>query len=166
MLSRLFVTVSDVGPYQALVAHLRISGVQYREFTHPPAASALEYHQIVGSRLEHQAKALLFRRYGDDGSRSYLIYALPGSAEADIERLLRSTQSRRLRLATRGELQQQTGCRFGELPPVGSIFGCQLAFDSRLLGINALYFNAGCLDRSIVMDADTLVALEAPIIVQ
>ena len=153
------------GPYRALVERLDEAGVQYRELEHPPAASALEYHRIVGSRLEQQAKALLFRRYADDGAKTYLIYALPGDAEADVERLRRATQSRRLRLATREELERQTGCRFGELPPFGSIFGCGLALDGRLLGVDELYFNAGCLDRSIVLGPGALVELEAPTIV-
>src|SRR5438874_1070313 len=125
--------------YDSLVALLDRAGVTYRELEHRPAASALEYHGIVGSRLEQQAKALLFRRYAEDGAKTYLVYALPGNAEADLERVRRATGSRRLRLATRAELEQQTGCRFGELPPFGSIFGCGLAVDSRLLGEDELY---------------------------
>jgi Ala-tRNA(Pro) deacylase len=154
-----------MSPYEALRSLLDGAGVAYRELDHPPAASALEYHGIVGSRLEQQAKALLFRCYGEGGAKSYLVYALPGNAEADVEQVRRATGSRRLRLATRDELARQTGCRFGELPPFGSIFGCELALDGRLLGEDELYFNAGRLDRSIVLPPATLVALEAPTIV-
>ena len=106
------------------------------------------YDALVGSRLEQRAKALLFRRYADGGAKSYLVYALPGNAEAHVE------------------LERQTGCRFGELPPFGSIFGCALALDGRLLTVAELYFNAGRLDRSVVLTPDTLVALEAPTMVE
>jgi Ala-tRNA(Pro) deacylase len=148
--------------YDALIALLDGAGAPYRELEHPPAASAREYHAIVGSRLEQQAKALLFRRYAEDGSKSYLVFALPGNAEADLERVRRATRSRKLRLATQDELHRQTGCRFGELPPFGSIFDCELALDARLLGEDELYFNAGRLDRSVVLTPATLVAVEAP----
>jgi Ala-tRNA(Pro) deacylase len=148
--------------YDSLVELLDRAGVPYRELEHPPAASAAEYHRVVGSRLEQQAKALLFRRYAEDGTKSYLVFALPGSAEADVDRLRRATGSRRLRLATQDELHRQTGCRFGELPPFGSIFECELALDARLLGEEELYFNAGRLDCSIVLSPATLVAVEAP----
>jgi Ala-tRNA(Pro) deacylase len=158
------VTISD-RPYAALRAYLTASGTNFREVTHPPAASAREYHRIVGSRLSQQAKALLFRRYRPDGGKDYLVYALPGDAEADLGVLARETGSVRLRLATRAELEQQTRCHFGELPPVGSIFDCELVLDKRLLGEDELFFNAGCLDRSFVMSPQALVSLERPTLV-
>src|SRR5438874_6735447 len=109
--------------YDSLVALLDRAGVTYRELEHRPAASALEYHGIVGSRLEQQAKALLFRRYAEDGAKTYLVYALPGNAEADLERVRRATGSRRLRLATRGARARQTERSRRESRPVGSFFG-------------------------------------------
>ena len=77
-----------------------------------------------------------------DGGKDYVVYALPGSAEADLEALQRVTRSSRLRLATAAELELQTGCRFGELPPLGSVFDCELVLDERLLHEPELYFNA------------------------
>jgi hypothetical protein len=47
---------------------------------------------------------------------------------------------------------------------VGSIFGCELILDERLLAEDELYLNAARLDRSFVAPAD-LVALERPMIV-
>jgi Ala-tRNA(Pro) deacylase len=156
---------SSEGPHAALRAHLLDHDTPFREIQHPPAASALEYHQVVGSRLTQQAKALLCRRYRDDGGKDYVIYSLPGDAEADLGALAAASGGR-LRLATRQELERQTGCRFGELPPVGSIFGCQLILDERLLAEDELYFNAARLDRSFVVAPADLLALEQPMIVE
>jgi prolyl-tRNA editing enzyme YbaK/EbsC (Cys-tRNA(Pro) deacylase) len=50
------------------------------------------------------------------------------------------------------------------LPPVRSIFDCDLVLDERLLNEEELFFNAGCLDRSFVMSPRALVALEQPTI--
>jgi Ala-tRNA(Pro) deacylase len=157
--------MSSERPYAALRAHLLRHDIPFREIQHPPAASALEYHQVVGSRLAQQAKALLVRRYRDDGGKDYVIYALPGDAEADLDAVSAAASSVRLRLATRQELERQTGCRFGELPPVGSIFGCELILDERLIAEGELYFNAARLDRSFVVAPADLIALERPMIV-
>ena len=155
-------TSSERSPYQALRERFAATATPYREIRHAPAASARDYHAIVGSRLEQQAKALLFRRYRKDGTKDYLVYALPGNAEADIDALRAASASSRLRLATPAELEQQTGCRFGELPPLGSLFGCELVLDERLVGEPELYFNAGCLDRSFIVEPAHLVELEQP----
>jgi Ala-tRNA(Pro) deacylase len=56
-----------------------------------------------------------------------------------------------------------TGCEFGELPPVGGLFGPSLLFDQALLAEEELYFNAGSLTSSMVVSPRALHALERPI---
>jgi Ala-tRNA(Pro) deacylase len=102
--------------------------------------------------------------FAANGAKDYLIYALPGNAEADLTSLAAASASTRLRLATSAELERTTHCRFGELPPIGSIFGCQLILDARLLNQTELYFNAGRLDRSVILVPGDLVRLESPLI--
>src|SRR5689334_20261566 len=156
----------DIGrgrdPYVALRARFVAEGVPFVEISHPPAASAADYHGVVGSRLAQQAKALLLRRYRASGAKDYVIHALPGDKSADLDALRTATESARVRLATPEELVRVTGCRFGELPPVGSIFGVELVLDDRLLGESELYFNACRLDRSFIVSPDALRALERP----
>jgi len=149
-------------PYQALLERFAATRTPFREISHPPAAAAADYHVVVGSRLAQQAKALFLRRYRRDGRKDYFIYALPGDRTADLDALGRHVSSARLRLATPDELKRATGCGFGELPPVGSIFGVDLVLDERLVREPELYFNAGRLDRSFVVEPPHLVALEAP----
>lgn len=55
-------TSSEQSPYELLRRRFEATATPYRELTHVPAASALDYHAVVGSRLEQQAKALLLRR--------------------------------------------------------------------------------------------------------
>ncbi len=150
-------TSSD--PHAALLG--LFAGTPFRELEHPPAAAAADYHAVVGSRLQQQAKALFLRGYHAEGSKDYLVYALPGDRTADLEALAGRD---RLRLATPAELFRATGCRFGELRPVGSIFGVELILDERLLAENELYFNTCRLDRSLVVAPRHLVALERPTI--
>jgi Ala-tRNA(Pro) deacylase len=157
------VTSSDRVPYEALRALFASSGTPFRELEHPPVAAATDYHAVVGSRLAQQAKALFLRRYRHGGGKDYVIFALPGDRVADLDTLGASGDAR-LRLATEDELRRHTGCRFGELPPVGSIFGVELVLDGRLLDEAELYFNACRLDRSFIVAARDLLALERPVV--
>jgi hypothetical protein len=77
---------SSEGPCAALRAHLLTYDTPFREIEHRPAASALEYHQVVGSRLTQQANALLLRRYRDDGGKEYVIYSLPAAPKPTLTR--------------------------------------------------------------------------------
>jgi Ala-tRNA(Pro) deacylase len=158
------VTSSEHSPYEVLRQLLAASGTPFRELEHPPAASAAEYHGVVGSRLTQQAKALFLRRYRRDGGKDYVVFALPGDCVADLDELGSTAAGSRIRLATEDELHRSTGCRFGELPPVGSIFGAELILDERLLDETELYFNACRLDRSFIVSASDLVTLEQPTI--
>src|SRR6266540_6211602 len=65
-----------------------------------------------------------------------------------------------VRLGSRDELREVTGCGFGELPPVGGLFGLPLLFDQDLLAEDELYFNAGSLTASMVVSPRALEALE------
>jgi len=68
-----------------------------------------------------------------------------------------------VRLATRDQLLEATGCQFGELPPFGQLFGLPLIFDSALQREDEIYFNAGALTTSIAMNPKTIVEMEKPI---
>lgn len=142
--------------------HLTEGGVRFRELTHAPVASARQYQQVVGSRLEQQAKCL-FLRLENDLEITYAIYALPASCRGDLQKAARALAVRNARLASAEELAAVTGCRFGELPPTGKLFGVALLMDPRLLGEEEIYFNAGRLDTSFVVKPHDLAAIESPI---
>jgi Ala-tRNA(Pro) deacylase len=151
--------------HERLIDYLTANGIRYREIEHPPAASAEEYSRIVGSALHEQAKALLLRRYRRTGAKDLLIHSLPGDQRSDLAALAEPLEAKRLRLATAEELKQATGCKFGELPSVGSIFGLPLSMDARLLTQQRIFFNSGRLDRSVVLDPRDLESVESPIVI-
>jgi Ala-tRNA(Pro) deacylase len=148
-----------------IIEYLTSTETPFEEIEHPPAASAEEYSRVVGSALDEQAKALLLRRQRRSGGKDFVIHSLPGDQRADFGTLAQPLEAKRLRLATADELREATGCNFGELPSIGSIFGLSLSLDVRLLGRDRIFFNAGRLDRSVVLDPNDLKELEKPIIV-
>jgi Ala-tRNA(Pro) deacylase len=61
-------------------------GVAYRIIAHEAAASADEYHDILGTRFEQMPKAI-FLRYEEEGGKRYAILALQAHKRADLERV-------------------------------------------------------------------------------
>jgi Ala-tRNA(Pro) deacylase len=147
---------------ERLRAYFDDHGVAYRLIAHDAAASADEYHAILGTRYEQMPKAI-FLCYRDKGGKRFAILALQAHKRADLERLRRVLNVRDVHLGSRHELREATGCEFGELPPVGGLFGLPLIFDQDLLSEDELYFNAGSLTASMVVKPRALEALEQPI---
>jgi Ala-tRNA(Pro) deacylase len=152
-------------PYEAIIEYFTSKNIPFEEIEHPPAASAEEYSRVVGSALQEQAKALLLRRYRRGGGKDLVIYSLPGDQRGELDALAGPLEAKRLRMASEDELKEATGLNFGELPSVGSIFGIPLSMDARLLEQDRIFFNAGRLDRSVVLDPKVLKDLEDPIII-
>jgi prolyl-tRNA editing enzyme YbaK/EbsC (Cys-tRNA(Pro) deacylase) len=94
--------------------------VPYRLIEHRAAGSADEYHEVLGTRYEEQAKALFLRHKGRDGN-GFATLALQAQKRADLRRVRSLLGARELRLGTRDQLRETTGCDFGELPPVGRL---------------------------------------------
>jgi Ala-tRNA(Pro) deacylase len=137
-------------------------GVVYRLIEHEPAGSAERYHAVLGTRYEQMPKAVFLRYRGENGE-GFAILALQAHKRADLQRVARLLDARDARLGSRDELRQTTGCDWGELPPVGRLFGLPLLFDQDLRSEDELYFNAASLTTSIVVSAVALEALERPI---
>lgn len=149
--------------YARLKDHLHSHAISFEEIEHPPAASAEEYHNTVGTRYEQQAKALLVR-YKKGGQARFIVVALQAHKRADLEQVARLIGAQEIRLASKDQLKEVTGCSFGELPPLGKLFGLQLALDEDLMGEERIFFNACRLDRSISLAPRSLARMEEPIL--
>lgn len=140
--------------------HLERNGVPYREIGHTPAASAEEYQRVLGTRLEQQAKCLLVQlKRSKRGPSEYALVTVPAQKRVDLDRISEITGAS-VRLADRDQLARVTGCRFGELPPIGSIMKLPLFMDRELLSEAEIYFNAGRLDRSMAASPVDIAKLE------
>lgn len=147
---------------ERLRAYFDDHGLRYRLVEHEPAASAAEYHAVLGTRYEQMPKAVFLRCGAGDEVR-FAVLALQAHKRADLERVASLLGAREARLGSREQLRRATGCEFGELPPVGRLFGLPLLFDADLLLEDELYFNAGSLTLSMAVEPHALEALEQPI---
>ena len=71
--------------------------------------------------------------------------------QVDLVLIARIIGTEEITLASRDQLKEVTGCNFGEVPPIGSLFGLLLLMDRDLLEQDMIYFNAGDLSSSIAM---------------
>ena len=148
---------------ERLRRYLDDRGVAYRVIEHEPAATAQEYHAVLGTRYEQMPKAV-FLRYRDDGDdERFAILALQAHKRADLKHVRTLLGARGVRLGTPEQLRTVTGCNFGELPPMGGRFGIPTLFDRDLAEEDELFFNAGLLTLSMAVRSDALEALEQPI---
>jgi Ala-tRNA(Pro) deacylase len=147
---------------QRLRRHLDEHGVAYRLLEHEPAGTAEEYHALLGTRYEQQAKSVFVRHKGGAGG-GFAILAIQAQKRADLKRVATLLGARRARMGTIEELRETTGCEFGELPPLGGLFDLPLLLDGDLLAEREIYFNAASLTASIALDPRDLAALERPI---
>jgi Ala-tRNA(Pro) deacylase len=146
-----------------VVQYLKTNDVSFEQITHPSAGSAEEYRQTMGTRLQQQAKAL-FVRFKNRNSKGFAIVAIQAQKKADFNLIRHLLDAAEVKLGTIEQLEEVTGCTFGELPPLGKIFGVTLLMDKELLTEEKIYFNAGALTFSIVMNPADLVKLEQPIL--
>jgi len=144
--------------------YMRAHAITHREITHPPAARTEEYSQALGTRYEQQAKCLLVKLSQSGGTEEHVIAAIPASKKLDLEAVARLTGARRAKLAAREQLTAITGCEFGALPPIGSIFGLRLLVDRELLTEASIYLNAGAVHHSMVVAPADLVRVERPLL--
>jgi Ala-tRNA(Pro) deacylase len=93
-------------------------GVGYRIIVHEAAASAHEYHAILGTRYEQMPKAIFLHYQGKDG-KGFAILALQAHKRADLERVRRVLHAHDVRLGF-GLIGRFSGA--GHLRPVAT--GC------------------------------------------
>ena len=139
------------------------NSISYREVEHASGASAEEYHNALGCRYEQQAKCLLLKIYGD--TEYFVILTIPAQKRANLDLIASTLKARKVRMATKEELKEVTGCNFGELPPLGKIFNLSLIMDGDFLNESEIFLNAGRVDRSFIINPLELKRAENPLII-
>lgn len=148
---------------QRIQEYFEANGVASRVIEHERAASAEEYHRVLGTRYSQQAKAV-FLRHKRPGAKGFAVLALPAQKRADLAKAAELLSAREVRLGTEEQMRETTGCSFGELPPIGGLFGLPLVMDVDLLAEDEIFFNAGDLCVSLAVAPADLRALEEPVL--
>ncbi|MBI2482965.1 YbaK/prolyl-tRNA synthetase associated domain-containing protein [Candidatus Uhrbacteria bacterium] len=134
------------------------AAVPYDCRAHAPVYTSQEAADVRGVALAQGAKSLVLHV---DQSR-YLLAVLSAAKQADFEKLRAHLGAKKVALATPEEVQAQTGCTIGSVPPFGSMLGMPMVVDPSLAAQQMIAFNPGSHVHSILMPYTAYAELVQP----
>ena len=147
--------------FDRLVALLSTANARYRVLEHPAEGQSDAVARIRGTRPEQGAKAMLCVIKGE--APTPVLAVLPGPARLDFRKLGTAVGAKKATLADPAFAQEVTGCVMGAVPPFALSPGIHLVVDPALISSNQeIAFNAGRLDRSIVLATADYVRIAQP----
>ena len=130
----------------------------FREIQHEPTFTSQDSAQARGEDLQIGGKALLMK--GDD---RYCLFVLPANRKVNSSAIRKELKFKKLRFASRSELEELTGLQPGSIPPFGKpILPIELCVDAGIRENDRIAFNAGSLTDSIVLSVDDYLATARP----
>ncbi|WP_150697136.1 YbaK/prolyl-tRNA synthetase associated domain-containing protein [Pandoraea terrae] len=149
--------------YEKLVALLDCEGAKYRVIEHPAEGRSDLVAAIRGTAPGQGAKAMLCRAK-DDG-RSLVLAILPGDKKLDFKMVAEAGGLKKATLASAEEAERETGCVIGAIPPFSFSPDIRLVVDPGLVeNFDEIAFNAGRLDRSMVLNSADYVRIAQPLV--
>ncbi len=137
-----------------------LQGIDLNIIEHPPTHTSLESAIARGENIKIGGKALLLK-VGD----MFGIFVLCADRVVDNKKLKDYFKSKKIRFATKEELDKLTGLPSGAVPPFGRpIFDLNLYLDTSVLENEFMAFNAGSLTMSIKMKVRDYIKISNPIV--
>ena len=136
---------------------LKEHGIAFQVLRHEPVYTSEEAARIRGTPLASGAKALVCK-----GGDHFVMFVVPADRRLDSHAVRRAKGWRKLRFATREEVQELTGLAPGSIPPFGSLFGLPTLCDERLGDNDVINFNAGDHSLSVSMRCADYLLAEKP----
>jgi Ala-tRNA(Pro) deacylase len=145
--------------FEQLVALLEANNARFRIIEHPAEGRSGLVAQLRGTKPGQGAKAMLCRSQG-----SFVLAVLPGDRRIDFKKVAHAVGNRKAALATPEEAMRETGCAIGAIPPFSFSARIKLVADPALIANHEeIAFNAGRLDRSMVLHAQDYVRIARPL---
>ncbi|MDX7989874.1 YbaK/prolyl-tRNA synthetase associated domain-containing protein [Xenorhabdus littoralis] len=148
--------------FECLTTLLDIHNARYRVMEHITGGRSEEVAKIRGTQLGQGAKALVCHVKGN-GYRQHILAVLPADQQADLTTLAKQVGGSRASLASPKEVSELTRCVFGAIPPFSFHPDLKLVADPLLFDrYSELAFNAGSLERSIILNTEDYRRIATP----
>lgn len=149
--------------FEILLDLLQAQDACFRVLEHPAEGRSDQVALVRGTAPGQGAKAMLCK--SRDGEAGLFLAVLPGNRRLDFKRLAQAVGVRRTTLVSPGEAMATTGCVIGAIAPFSFQEDMRLVVDPALVQqFPEIAFNAGRLDRSIVLDCDDYVRIARPML--
>lgn len=153
---------TGVMTHQRLLDLLALEGARFRVISHEAVGKCEAVSKIRGTALGQGAKALVCKVKGN-GVNQHVLAILPADQQADLSRLATFLGGLRASLASPAEVDALTGCVFGAIPPFSFHPQLKLVADPLLFErYSEIAFNAGVLDKSIILNTDDYLRIAQP----
>ncbi|WP_213199793.1 YbaK/prolyl-tRNA synthetase associated domain-containing protein [Citrobacter koseri] len=148
--------------HQRLITLLSQEGATYRVLSHEAVGKCEAVSEIRGTALGQGAKALV-RKVKGNGVNQHVLAILSADQQADLAQLANHLGGLRASLASPAEVDALTGCVFGAIPPFSFHPNLKLVADPLLFErFNEIAFNAGVLEKSVIMNTDDYLRIAQP----
>jgi Ala-tRNA(Pro) deacylase len=152
--------VGDASVFERLGALLEASHARFRIIEHPAEGRSELVAELRGTKPGQGAKAMFCRTHG-----TFTLAVLPGDRKLDFKKVAHAVGKRKAALATPEEAMRETGCRIGAIPPFSFSPNVKLVVDPALIeNHDEIAFNAGRLDRSMVLDSEDYLRIAMPLL--
>ncbi|WP_336222011.1 YbaK/prolyl-tRNA synthetase associated domain-containing protein [Citrobacter amalonaticus] len=148
--------------HQRLLDLLSQGGARFRVVSHEAVGKCEAVSEIRGTALGQGAKALVCKVKGN-GVNQHVLAVLPADQQADLSQLATAIGGLRASLASPAEVDELTGCVFGAIPPFSFHPQLMLVADPLLFTrYSEIAFNAGVLDKSVILNTDDYLRIARP----
>ena len=148
--------------HRQLLALLEQHQARYRVVEHQAVGKCEAVSEIRGTALGQGAKALVCKVKGN-GVNQHVLAILAADQQADLSRLAQHIGGSKASLASPAEVDTLTACVFGAIPPFSfhpdlRLIAAPLLFDR----YPEIAFNAGQLDKSIILNTRDYLRIARP----
>ena len=148
--------------YDRLLNLLDEHHIRYRIIEHAPEGRTDLVSAMRGNDLRHAAKCMVVMVKQGKKVTRYLLAVIPGDGRVDLAAIKAQMQGTYVSFASADIATELSGAPSGAVLPFSFHPSLELVVDPSLLESDDMYFNAGRLDRSLVMKTRDYAELVKP----
>lgn len=154
-----------MSPHALLIETLESRACRFRLVDHPSAGKSVDVALARGTEVGQGAKALICSSTQADGTVQFVLAVLPADKKLSTRQLALHLGAKKIRLVSTETATELTGCVIGAIPPFSFNKQLKLVADPELFErYSEIAFNAGRLDKSIILNSTDYLRVATPIL--
>ena len=149
--------------HEQLCALLDAESAIYRVIEHEAEGRTEVIAKIRGNRIEQSIKSIVLQVRLGKKENIYCLANVPGDCRIDFNGVKRHFNASSAAFAKPDKAQELTGCVIGAIPPFSFNDQLPVLADPLIQENEEVVFNAGRLDRSIMMKLDDYIRVAKPV---
>jgi Ala-tRNA(Pro) deacylase len=148
--------------YDRLIALVDAAGAPYRLIDHPPEGRTEIVSAARGNPVRAAAKCMVVMLKRGKRETRFVLAVVPGDRRVDLRALAVLHDATYVSFASASVAERLAGCAIGTVLPFSFTAELELIVDPAVLDERELFFNAGRLDRSMVLASRDYARIATP----